>query len=144
MITIEGGTSFEFETEEFRSREQWEDQLPHSILATMSRARNVGDMEERKGEGTIVSSPRWKAANLRLIIVSIRWKRSRAPVLRFSRYRVQHSVRTYREIKWNRRELDLLCFVRSILAKCVFTNDFHFEIWKFLNLWFLFVIVFCK
>lgn len=48
---------------------------------------------------------------------------------------MERSVRTYREIKWNRRELDLLCFVRSILAKCVFTNDFYScaDILKFEN-----------
>lgn len=143
-ITIEGRTSFEFEMGgEFRSREQWEDQLPHSILATMSRARNVGDMEEKgRRDDCILFSVKSGESPTNYCFDSMK---KIARFSRFSRYRVKHSVHMWYQVE-SKGVGFTVSFVQFWLNTClrmilILVRIFwNWKIWKFLNLWFFFFL----
>lgn len=140
-ITIEDRTSFEFETgEEFRSREQWEDQLPHSILATMSRARNVGDMEEKgRRDDCILFSVKSGESPTNYCFDSMKKiARSNPPILEVSNEaQCTYVVSSGIEGSWTYCVSFLQFWLNACLRMILILVRilWNWKIWRFLNLW---------
>lgn len=129
---------------EFRSREQWEDQLPHSILATMSRTRNVGDMEEKgRRDDCILFSVKSGESPTNYCFDSMKKIARFSPTILevSSEAQCTYVVSSGIEGSW------IYCFVQFWLNTClrmilILVRIFwNWKIWKFLNLWFFFFMI---